>query len=162
MGSSRRIFLKRFDLSLAPRWRAIICSSQERFAGQRAQSAGSEAISSSKLVRASLNAFGPLVFTTIPSLMVSVQAVTGFSLPSTSTKHKRHDAAGSGLSRRAHRLGINISLSSATQRRFSPSGAVIFLLSIVNDMVFISTFLRLAPHWEAIASLWRYTGEDRP
>ena len=58
------------------------------------------------MVRASLNAFAPLVLTTIPSATGVVQAATGTSLPSTSTKQRRQEANGSLLSQMAQRLGM--------------------------------------------------------
>jgi hypothetical protein len=79
MGSSGRIFLNLFVLSFTPRCLAIFWSSQEPFFGQWAQSTGWLARSNSKAVRASLNAFFPLVLTTIPSATGVVQAVTGLS-----------------------------------------------------------------------------------
>jgi hypothetical protein len=57
-------------------------------------------------VRASLKAFAPLVLTTIPSATGVVQAVTGISLPSISTKQRRQEAKGSLFSRMAQRLGM--------------------------------------------------------
>src|SRR4030042_5330209 len=90
VGSSGRIFLNLFVLSFTPRCLAIFWSSEELLLRQWAQSTGWLAKSNSKAVRLRLKAFGPLVFITIPSATGVVQAVTGLSLPSTSTKHRRH------------------------------------------------------------------------
>jgi len=106
MGRFLSSFLNRFVFSFIPRCLAIFWSSHERFFRQWGQSTGWLASISSAAVRASLKAFLPRVLTTMPSLTGSVQAMTGSFSPSTSTKHRRHEAEGCIFSWMAQRLGM--------------------------------------------------------
>jgi hypothetical protein len=151
-GNSGRILRNRFVLSFTPRCLAIFWSSQEPALRQWTQSTGWLASSNSRAVRASLDAFSPRVLTTIPSATGVAQAVTGASLPSTSTKQRRQEAKGSFLSRTAQRLGMYTPLSRAAHRTFSPGAALIVLPSIVREtrLAFVST-LSLVPSGRKIS-----------
>jgi hypothetical protein len=145
-GNSGRILRNRFVLSFTRRCLAIVWSSQEPAFRQWTQSTGWLASSNSRAVRASLKAFSPRVLTVIPSATGVVQAVTGASLPSTSTKQRRQEAKGSFLSRIAHRLGIYTPLSRAAHRTFSPGAALSFLPSIVREtLLAFASALSLVP-----------------